>query len=225
MADDELTKRLRDEEDNFVERKSPGVSATDIRRAVVGFANSVPAGREAILFIGIGNKGAIEGCPDTDGRQKDVRRFLAECYPPIAYRCEVVTIEETKVLAVVVPSSSNRPHFAGPAFVRQGSESVTASEPQFDELIRQRSSAVSKALKIKDQVVTVTALQHQLGQVRRVTGSDYRESAECRVLDSVGDTIQLEQLNSGRVFTEGLERVQFLWDDEKNRPRLVVVGF
>ena len=53
MTTDELLRLIGNHEDTFVERKSEGVRDAEIRQTVSAFANAVPAGREAVLFIGI----------------------------------------------------------------------------------------------------------------------------------------------------------------------------
>jgi len=61
MTDEELKRRLSDFEDGWTERKEQGVSTDDVRKTLVAFANSVPDGEEAVLFIGISDKGKITG--------------------------------------------------------------------------------------------------------------------------------------------------------------------
>lgn len=55
------------------------------------------------------------------------------------------------ILAVVVGPSANRPHFAGLAYVRDGSRTIKASEQVFDQLIADRSSTV-RALQMKGAI-------------------------------------------------------------------------
>src|SRR5437016_4997291 len=123
MTDEELRRRLYDLEDGWTERKEKGVSTEDFRKALVAFANSVPEGGEAILFVGIANDGNIIGVDNAEKFQRSVIKRAAEgCYPPIRYTARVVDVNGNHVVAVLVQSSHNRPHFAGPAFVRIGSE-------------------------------------------------------------------------------------------------------
>jgi hypothetical protein len=58
-------------------------------------------------------------------------------------------------LAVVIPGSESRPHFAGPSFIRVGSQSVPASEDQFRTLIAQRNDKARLILEWKGKEVTV----------------------------------------------------------------------
>jgi predicted HTH transcriptional regulator len=125
VTKDQLFGLLGNHEDNFVERKSEGVTASELRQTVCAFANSVPEGRAGVLFIGIHDKtGEAVGIGNTDQLQKRVRDAAqSDCYPPITYTSEVLAVDGKAVVAVIVPHSATKPHFSGPAFVRVGSES------------------------------------------------------------------------------------------------------
>ncbi len=226
MANEDLMNRLGNAEDNFVERKPGNLNRDDIRKTVVAFANSVPDGRTGVLFIGIRNDGRIEGVPNPDKLQKTVREVCEQdCYPPIKFSAEVLKTPEGLVLAIVVPSSVNKPHFAGPAYVRRGSESIAASLEVFDELVHSRNSKCAAVLKLKGQVISVLSLQHKLGEAKHIPDSGYREGAECRVEAADAQAVRLQILASGRMVTEPLEHVKVSYDEEKHRPLLVVTGY
>jgi alpha-galactosidase/6-phospho-beta-glucosidase family protein len=70
MTTQELLDRLANHEDNFVERKSGKESDAEYREAIVAFANSVPEGRTAVLYLGIADNGGIVGVPNPDKKQK-----------------------------------------------------------------------------------------------------------------------------------------------------------
>src|SRR6266542_2510502 len=158
MTDEEIKRRLLDLEDGWTERKPPNVHRDDVRRTLVAFANSVPEGEEAILFIGLGDKGSIIGEENTYKTQKTVRQWADWCYPAIRYTSRVVESEGKHVVAVIVQPDHNRPHFAGPAFVRVSSESVKASEQVFEDLIATRSSKARPLLEAmrKGELVSVS---------------------------------------------------------------------
>ncbi len=226
MADNELLSRLGDAEDNFVERKPANPNRDDIRKTVVAFANSVPEGRTAILFVGIRNDGRFDAVPNTDKFQKTVREICEQdCYPPIKFSSEVLKPEGGPVVAVVIPASSNKPHFAGPAYVRRGSESVAASEEAFDELVHSRNSKSAAVLKLRGQVISVLSLQHKLGVVKHIPDTGYREGSECRVEAADAQTVRLRILGSDRYVTEPLDHVTVSYDEEQHRPMLVVTGY
>jgi alpha-galactosidase/6-phospho-beta-glucosidase family protein len=56
-----LRARIADLEDSRTERKQGVQSHDEIRKAVVSFANSVPEGHTAVLFIGVANDGTVTG--------------------------------------------------------------------------------------------------------------------------------------------------------------------
>lgn len=56
---------------------------------------------------------------------------------------------------MIVPGSESRPHFAGQAFIREGSQSREASQQQFEALIAMRSSKAYEILKYKGKTVTL----------------------------------------------------------------------
>jgi hypothetical protein len=226
MATEDLLKRLGDPEDNFVERKPPNSNREDIRKTVVAFANSVPEGRTGVLFIGVRNDGKIEAVPNPDKLQKTVRGVCEqECYPPIKFFAEVLQPQNGPVLAIVVPASSGKPHFAGPAYIRRGSESVIASPELFEQLVYSRNSKCAAVLKLQGQIVTVQALEHRLGETKRISDSSYREASECRVEAANPQTVRLRILASDRYVTEPLDHVTVNYDEEKHRPMLVVTGY
>lgn len=123
LADEDILARLDNVEDSFVERKTEGDSG-DWLKTVVAFANSVPIGFPALLFIGVKDDGTIQGLANADSLQRKLSGKINEAYP-VPYHCsEVLEKDGKKFLAVVVPGSENRPHFAGRSYVREGSESV-----------------------------------------------------------------------------------------------------
>lgn len=226
MPNDELINRLRNEEDNFVERKPGNTNRREIRKTVVAFANSMPEGRTGVLFIGIRNDGIIEGISTPDKLQKTVREVCEqECYPPIQFSAEVLSTPEGNVLAVVIPESLNKPHFSGPAFVRRGSESVAASPEVFDELVNSRNSKCAAILKLKGQIITATSLQHRLGEAKRMSSTSYRERAKCRVEGADTQTVRLKDLDHDRMVSEPLDHVLVSYDEDNHRPMLIISGY
>lgn len=151
----ELVAQMRRFEDHFVERKTVG-DRKDWLKTIVAFANSTPDGSNAILFIGVTREGRIEDHEsDLDTVQKTLNKELGKAYPPIQCQSTIVEEHGRKALALIIPSSKNRPHFSGPAYVRRLSETFPASEQEFSELIARRNSMVSKILDYKGKWVTV----------------------------------------------------------------------
>ena len=131
LSDHDILLRLTAFEDAFVERKTAGDSK-DWLKTVVAFANSLPVGDPAILFIGVRDNGEIEGNSNLDSLQQTLSEKLAAAYPPVYYLPKVLLRDDKQFLAVIVPGSVDRPHFAGQAFIREGSKSVVSSARQFN---------------------------------------------------------------------------------------------
>jgi len=109
--DSQVLARLRDSEDSFVERKE-SVQTTKIRRTAVAFANSLPSGREGVIFVGVRDSGEPlpPGQFQVKPAEEKARNALGECYPKIprvTYRS--LRIGESEVLAIVIPASPKRP--------------------------------------------------------------------------------------------------------------------
>jgi len=63
-------------------------------------------------------------------------------YPPIYHTCRVLRVDGEPVVAVIIPGSLSRPHFAGKAYIRIGHSTHESNEEQFAELIAIRQSKV-----------------------------------------------------------------------------------
>ncbi|HVI32668.1 ATP-binding protein [Phenylobacterium sp.] len=225
MTPQQLIARLNSSEDSFVERKSQGVKPQDIRKAVTAFANTLPEGQHGVVFIGIGDKGAVEGCENADALQKRVREAAEECYPPLTPQCVVLKVDGRDVVAVVVDASKDKPHFSGPAYVRQGSESVKASKRLFDEMVDARHGKVEAILRMREvPAITVIGLGHRLGGTRRDVERGYREGCECRVIGCDAHTVTLQRLSDSWTFYEAVERIETSIDGNMKRPMLIVRG-
>ncbi len=116
------------------------------------------------MFIGLDDRtGNVVGVANADAEQKRVGKCMDECYPAIAYSCRVLETGGKYVVAVIVPASTNRPHFTGGAFVRVGSESKRASEAQFNEVILSRDDLRRQILQHKmNGIVSVRGVGYQL---------------------------------------------------------------
>ena len=166
LTDEELLALLANGEDQTTERKSK-TDTGDILKTLVAFANSTPLGYPAVLFIGVFDDGRIQDMTgsELDSAQKSLRREAEKAYPPIPYFPRIVNAGQNKLLAVIVPGSPERPHFGGPSYVRQGSESPRASAEQFQALIDERSSKVYQIRKWIGKTVGVHGRTKRVGQL------------------------------------------------------------
>src|ERR1700733_5394947 len=79
-----------------------------------------------------------------------VNQEINRAYPPIYRVCKVLRDDTAgRFLAVIIPGSSQRPHFAGKSYVRVGPRTEEASEAQFNVLIAERTA---KAYKIREWI-------------------------------------------------------------------------
>jgi hypothetical protein len=155
LSESDLLSRMRNFEHHLVERKTVK-DENKWKRAAVSFANSAPVGVPAVLYLGVLDSGEIE-TPQHDLEEvgKKFNRHMEKVYPRIAYVQKVINDNGRQALAVIIPGSEVRPHFAGLAYVRKGPESMDASEDQFAELIAQRNSKTALLLQSKGKSVTV----------------------------------------------------------------------
>ena len=151
----ELLARMRNFEDHLVERKTVK-DEKDWKKTAVAFANSVAVGLPAVLYLGVRDTGEIETPQQNlDEVQKKFNRHMERVYPRIAYIPKIISENGRQALAVIIPGSDLRPHFAGLSYVRRGSESIESSEAQFEELIAQRNSKAALLMEYAGKNVTV----------------------------------------------------------------------
>lgn len=151
----ELLARMKNFENHLVERKTVK-DEKDWKKTAVAFANSVQVGLPAVLFIGVRDNGEIQTPQkNLDDVQKKFNTQMQKVYPRIQYVTKIITENGRQALAVIIPGSELRPHFAGLAYVRRGSESLAASGEQYEELIAQRNSKAARILAWKDKKITV----------------------------------------------------------------------
>lgn len=155
LTDQDILLRLKSFEDGLVERKVQS-DIGDCLKTAVAFANTAPIGVPGILFVGVRDNGEIQGIQNPDKLQQTVSAKIAVAYPQISTLPRVLSKDGKQFIAILIPGSENRPHFAGQAYVRDGSKSVPASMVQFDKLIAERNSKSYEILKWKDKTVTFT---------------------------------------------------------------------
>lgn len=227
MTEAELIERLRNaatQETSFTERKSDGVKPAELRRTASAFANSVPEGQEAVLYIGLDDKtGKPTGIQNIQSLQKRIHEALkVDCYPPIEHSTRTVPFEGETVLAVVIPASTNKPHFSGPAFVREGARTREASKEQLDELVLSRSNKCREILRHKNKgLVSVRSIDYKLGSnepMRR----PWDGRTECLIRDCTAFLVTLEEPRTGRTYRESLRGIDTAYDDERQRFMLIV---
>lgn len=215
MDDKALLVRLKDHEDGFTERKPEGAGSAnaELRKTLVAFANSVPEGKTAILFIGISDTGTLLGIKNPDSLQKTIREVSErDCFPPITCQIRIFESEGKSLLAALVTASKDRPHFSGPAYVRVGAESVKASPKVYDELIASRNTKAGKILRIKDehQHIAFRCFERDKWLRQRQVFS-----IECQIEECDGHSVSMYEMASGRHFSVPLEEMTIYHDHAK----------
>ena len=147
-----LLARLDRSEDSWMERKE-SFDEREVRKTLVGFANSVREGEMAVLFLGARNDGRHPGLADADNCQKKVAGVARKCYPPNSYQPGVLGVHVNgsprEILAIMVTYGKRHPHFSGPAYVHRGSETLEASQEMFEELITSQHDKARRILQHK----------------------------------------------------------------------------
>jgi hypothetical protein len=218
----QLLQRLA-HEDGWVERKT-SAHLGDIKEAVVAFANSLPDGQDAVLFLGVEEDRTIVGLSNPESAQRTVDAACQHCYPPIKYTCKVVPVSGAAhpILAVIVGASRQRPHFTGAAFVREGSRTKQATDAQYEDLITSRHDKGRANLGFKGRVVTVSVLRKMLGSTQVYSDSQLRATHECRVESCTPHVVRLYEPGSGTNYAEPLKNVTISYDTERHRDMLIV---
>ena len=135
------------------------------------------------------------------------------------YQSQVFTVDGKNDVAVLIEASPERPHFAGPAFVRRGSESVAASKEVYEELIASRNTIAGKLLRNKDQLITFRQIDLDQWSRHKV-----RYDLECRIETCDAQVVHLYDVGSGRHFTTPLEIVRINADHSKSRLMIEAIG-
>ncbi|MCJ7504216.1 MAG: ATP-binding protein [Acidobacteriia bacterium] len=217
LSDQELLLRLRNFEDNFVERKT-SADSKDWLKTIVAFANSTPIGYPSLLFIGVRDDGTLEETtPNLDSLQRTFNEKVSAAYPPVYYLARILSVEGKQILAVIVPGSEQRPHCAGQAFIRKGSETVAASDEQFANLIASRNSKAYEILKWKGKSVTV----HSAPAASTISAFYMGMDGECTVVECNQFYVTLDY--RGNPWSYPLSRVEISFDNEANRLQLLVL--
>jgi hypothetical protein len=112
-------------------------------------------------------------------------------------------------LAVIVPGSEARPHFAGKSYIRVGPQTKEASESQFDRLIADR---VSKAREISKWV----------GKRIVIDFSTPRSTPDVILQDCNQFYLTYEVGSPAYCESVPLSRVQISFDSQKNTLRLEI---
>lgn len=140
LSEQSLLLRLKSTEHDFVERK-PKSQKGEWLQVAIAFANSAPIGWPCILFAGASDDGVPQEKPEhLEGLVRSVTGMMDQAYPPIYRHVVPLTTPEGCCVAVIIPGSPERPHFAGKAYVRREDGIREASSEEYLGLLAERSS-------------------------------------------------------------------------------------
>jgi hypothetical protein len=155
LSDQDILLRLTNVEDSTVERKTAN-DYRDCLKTAVAFSNSLPLDDPGVIFVGVGDDGTIQDRLNLETLQKNVSKELSKIYPAIYPQMKTMKgANGEEFLAIIVRGSGSRPHFAGPSYIRDGTQTKEASEEQFERVIAERSSKVREILKWRDKGITI----------------------------------------------------------------------
>jgi hypothetical protein len=217
LTREELLARLRAGEDTLTELKaSPQESV--VRRALVAFANSATPERSGVLFLGASADGTPVGLTNPTSVGEKVATWAGECYPRVAFECVTLPADGGEVLAVIVPASAERPHFAAPAYVRDGPRTVKAPPGVYEDLIASRNTTAGAILRHKGEIVSVVEQERWAGGGISPASVTERAVRECRIEGCSAHSVELLDIASSTLYSFSLERVMVMVDTVHHRP-------
>jgi hypothetical protein len=194
-------------EDYLLERKTEN-DLKDLLKTMVAFANSIVPGHTGVILIGERNDGSVQGVSNADNIQQKVRHEAEKIYPDIIWRSKVYEKDGKQCVRVEIEHSGDTPHFGGPAWVRRGSETVKASDEEFQRLIDIRSNVVRELAKWLDKTVSFVTITTYGNDVRRSN----TDEAQLRLVTSFFATFEYR----GGRHSCPLKNLVISWDDKKN---------
>src|SRR5262249_27678267 len=144
--------------------------------------------------------------------QHDITAWGNGCFPELPVIPRALSKDGKEFLAVVVPLSDARPHFARPEFRRQGAATIRASQQEIDEWIAYRSSKVRLVLDWKGKIVRFSVQNPGSGGVMfgPVPG-------EYKVVDCNEHFVTLYKTDTNAIMTQPLAWITLKMDDANNR--------
>jgi len=221
LTDDDIFLRLENTEDNTVERKTKS-DLRDCVKAAVAFSNSLAVGSPGIVYLGVYNDGRIEETPKEafESLQKKLSGEISNIYPPIYPEMLVRSKGGKHFLAMVVYGSTEKPHFAGKSYIRDGTRTVATSENQFADLIARRNSKAAQILEWKNKAVTLDLLntEETVRRMGRVASSIQKTVRDCNQF-----YLTVEDLNNvPKMESIPLRRIELSYDHAASRLKLEV---
>ncbi|MBI4164978.1 MAG: ATP-binding protein [Acidobacteria bacterium] len=194
----------------------------DLPRTLCAFANSVKPGHVATILIGERDDASGQGVTNPDEIQKTIRKECEKIYPDILWRSEVYEKEGKHCVRVEIEFSGDTPHFAGPAWVRRGSETVKASEEVFQRLIEVRLDKVRELAMWEGKDVTVEGDVSSVEfRERNIHGHPRWQGQSPAILKSANRYWVTFDV-TGKNRSEPIEKLFLSWDDNRDCLKILV---
>lgn len=224
-------------EDNLLEKKLES-DLKDLLKTLVAFSNSVKPGHIATILIGEKDDGTVQGVVNPDNIQKTVRKECEKIYPPILWRSSVYQREDKYCIRVEIEYDGDTPHFGGAAWVRQGWETVIATNAVFQKLIDLRSRIVYELAKWLEKEVTVygdtsTIPPHQVTETdiygAKLKTAHHRnwldtEYAKVISVNNFWVTFERSRGKKKENVSESLSKITLSYDDKKGQLMVIVAN-
>jgi hypothetical protein len=213
-------------EDSLREKKVES-DLGDLLKTMVAFANSVAPGDTAKIFIGEMDDGTVQGVTNPESINRRVVKDADKIYPPIYYRTEVYERDGRQCVRVDIKHNGQAPHFGGPAWARQGSQTTKATEELYQQMIDQRQSKVRVLMQWLNKVVTVEGTQRPKavspgGNVPMLNQEWSVGEQQATLILVNGHWATFSVHTSATSRAEPLEKVLLSWDNRRQRPKVVI---
>jgi hypothetical protein len=214
LNEDDLLRLLHSTEHSFAERKTIG-DHKDWAKTIVAFANSLDSSQDGVLFIGAKDDGEIEtNATNLDKLQKTLSERMSRIYPPIYHTTKTVKDGDRECLAVIVPGSTAKPHFAGQPYLRRLSETVIATPDQYDSLLATRTSKARELQQWIDRDITIV-------EFKRSPGIAYQVLENVKVGKVITcNQFYLSVLLNGQKWSYALSSFEISYDHTHDRLRI-----
>lgn len=88
---------------------------------------------------------------------------MQSVYPPIYYTTKIVAEDSRECLAVIVPGSRAKPHFAGHPYLRDGSQTITADASKYEALLAARTGMTQELQRWIGRDITLNLISRRDG--------------------------------------------------------------
>ena len=124
-------------------------------------------------------------------------------------------------MAVIVEASHSRPHFAGPSYVRVGSETITATSKQFEEMIASRNSKARPFLEAKRKGEGITVFYWTYGMNNRLAGA--ATFSDCTVIKCTPHYVVFKPPKDNPILAD-YDRIILKWNHTTNQLQVDIDG-